>query len=72
MEHSHHVTCCKHEHIKFCPKCNKPYCEDCGKEWEEKCNLNHYYPIWTTPTVSQPWITYTTSTTDYVCEHSSS
>ncbi len=49
-----HKVCCKHEHIKYCPKCQKPYCEDCGKEWAEPCNLNHYYP-WTISTPSVSW-----------------
>jgi hypothetical protein len=53
---------CKHEHVKFCPKCLKPYCLECGKEWEEKCYLTHYpwYPTYIQPNITpttNPWYT---------------
>ena len=40
----HKCQDCKHEKIKYCPKCQKVYCEECGREWVDECTLNHYYP----------------------------
>ncbi len=42
--HEHHHCECKHEHIRFCQKCQQPYCVDCGREWFDKCQQNHWYP----------------------------
>lgn len=46
---------CKHEHLKFCPKCQKLSCVDCGKELQEKCTLNHYPNYYPYSPWSQPW-----------------
>lgn len=44
---------CKHEHVKYCDKCQKCYCEDCGMEWPQKGDTTYipyypqpYYPQW--------------------------
>jgi hypothetical protein len=77
MSHNHE-GCCEHQNVKFCKKCGVPYCMDCGKEWYDRCEINHdliwYYTpyVYTTPSISSPWIT---SVTTYVgttnCNHES-
>ncbi len=40
MGHDHHRCECKHERVKYCPKCRVCHCLDCKQEWRE-------YPTWT-------------------------
>jgi hypothetical protein len=73
MEHNHtHQCCCKHENVKYCPKCQVTYCLDCGREWFDKCTLNHSYS-WYSGTITP--ITYKYETTcqatadNTICNH---
>jgi hypothetical protein len=64
----HHCEDCKHENVKYCPKCKKVYCVDCGREWEDACTLNHYPNYWYLCTYPP----YTTSTSGYAASADSS
>ncbi len=68
---------CEHT-LKYCQKCDVVYCTKCKHEWGGHSCYYPYYPYYS-PTITQPWITWTTScepTTDTAfaisaCNHTS-
>ena len=43
MSHEHKHSCCLHECLHYCTKCDKVYCCQCGRTWGDGWT---YYP-WT-------------------------
>lgn len=66
---------CKHETVKYCPKCKKVYCTTCRQEW-----VDSPVYIYSSPTISTgtypyyvsstciPWDTTTTNGDELICQ----